>query len=86
MALDSASPLHEALGFAHQPGVQRLQLHGLLQHLSVPHDDAVPGPQELKGHEPHGEAQQRQSGQKHQERPADPQQTGGSDRQQREQG
>lgn len=79
-------PLHEPLGFAHQPGVQRLQLQGLLHHLAVPHDDAVPGPQEFKRHEPHGEAQQRHSGQKRHERPADPQQTRGSGREQRERG
>lgn len=46
-------PLYKTLCFSQQPLGQCLHCHWLFDYFLVPHDDAVPGWKEFKGHVPH---------------------------------
>lgn len=64
-------PLYKTLSLSEEPPGQSVQCHGLLDHVLVPHDDAVPCPQESEGHVPHGDGQDGEKENSHQEPQAD---------------
>lgn len=64
-------PLYKILRFSQQPMGHRLHCHWLFDHVLVPHDDAVPGRQEFKGHIPHSGCQESEKKKCYQEPQAD---------------
>lgn len=75
----TCSPLYKILCLSQQSLRQRLQRHGLFDHILVPHKDAVPDVYELKRHNPHGRCCHSEKEKQHQEPQANFEEAGNTD-------